>query len=731
MTTDLHYRTDHPVGAGAGRTPVLMAHALSLAVGAAVFFLLLGLQTLTVHAPFLTVPIGDFAAEQSSYVLIANDAWRFPFLSLPNVNMPEGANAVFFGGTPLLALIARVIGQITGSAPNLIGFWYFLCFVLQAHSFFFLMRQITPRRPLVLAALSLVGVLAYAFLTRFGHVSLFGQFFVIYAMAFVIAATKPDANWKLILGWMAALAVMALLIFAYLAVSIALLFGAALVTLWWNGRMRFVSVIGAGLAFTALLGLIAWSSGYFWAASVAEPTDMSSYSALGLNLGGLVIPPQSVLFPDNELIRIWWEGDFYLGLGALALLAIVVVARPAQVIRGIGRSWPLVAILLVLIAYSLSNRWAFGNEVLFQYTLPDWALPIVGLARSGGRLFWPIGYLIVALAFALSIHNFGRIGVALAVLAMGAYVAEASHTWRFVETQAHTPAEVPFEYAGLQELMDSYETMRLYPSFWCDPGGDGSNKRKAHWQLQITSARAHQSSNSAITVRKMKDCLAEERRMPSEVLRDGEIDIFLNPVAFRTAFATSDADLRAHCREFEIAPARGVMCASDWTANSQLPLPQLQRLSGFALGDAAPGDVISFAEDGNWEAYVANGWWRTSDGPFTWTDGESATLRLTLPRRPGGIKLQFEVYPFLAAALPQRRVDVSIDGQELASWTFDTGGWTQRDLDVPENLTGQSIEISLRQDVVRAPRDIGAGTDPRLLGMAVKTITIEPGTSEQ
>jgi hypothetical protein len=717
-------RAPHDEAESHGLRVGLGPHLLALAIGLSVGLALLGGDTLTSAAPFLATPIGDFAAEQASYLLVANDIWRFPFLSLPLVNRPEGANAVFFGGIPLLAMTARMVADVTGSVPNLIGFWYFLCFALQGHSFFFLMRQITRERPFVVAACSLAAVLAYAFLTRFGHVSLFGQFLVIYAMGLAVRATQAETDWRTILLWMTALAAAALLVFAYLAVSVAMLFGAVLVLMWWQRRMRAVEVFGAGLAFTAVLGFVAWSAGYFWAASVAEPTDMSSYSQLGLNLGGLVIPPQSVLFPSQPLFRPWWEGDFYLGVGTVALLATVLIARRRAVAIGLARVWPVAAILLILTVYALSNRWAFGSYVLLEYDLPGWALPVVGLARSGGRLFWPIGYLLMACAFALAIGYFGRRGVALAAGALVLLTLEASSTLAYVHGLVHEPAKVPLDYAGLQAVMDAHSYLRLYPSFWCNPGGDGSTRRVVHWQLQSTSARAGQASNSAITVRKMKDCVAEWERMPSEVLRPGEINVFLDRGAFRTAFAGRGIGERGHCRAFDMPPGRGYMCSRAWDAETELPLPELRPIDE-KPPLLAPGSPVDFSTGGNWELFAGGGWWLNSDGEFTWTDGDIATIDLMVPRDEAGATLIYEVYPYLATRLPNRTVEVRVEGRTLALWRFDSPEWSERQVDLPTDLTGRPITIELHQSVAQSPRELGIGADPRRLGIAVKTITTD------
>lgn len=705
---------------------VWLAHLLSLAIGAAAFLLLLGPDTLRNEVPFLATPTGDFAAEQASYVLISRDVWRFPFLALPFINMPEGANAVFVGGVPLLGLLSRLWGAVSGTVPNLMGFWFFLCFALQTHALFFLMRQITDRRPLVLALCSVVGVMTYAFLTRFGHVSLFGHFLVIYGMGLLLATLRPDRRPATTLLLLAGLSIAALLVFAYLAVSLALLFGAALAMLWVSGRLRWWEVMSSGTAYAGSLLLVLWTSGYFWAAARAEPADLVSYALLGFNPGGLVIPPGSPIFPGQPLLRYWWEGDFYLGLGTLLLLLVLVVLRPGVLWRGLTRAWPIVAILLLLTLYALSNRWMFGSTVLLEYTLPRWALPVVGLARSGGRLVWPMGYFLIALAFALAVTRLGRGGVAFAAVAVLLMGVEAVYPARFLRGIAFDPVEFPLDYPGLQTVMDRHRTLQLYPSFWCDHGADGSMKRVAHWQLQITSARANQSSNSGITVRKQKDCEREAAAMPGEILRPGELDVFVNAFAFETAFRGREADADRHCRKFVLRPSVGYMCSRDWEPGTALPIRALMPLDA-PSSTFVTTRVVDFTSTGNWEEHARNGWWRDSDGAFTWTNGPLTTLVLDIPPAEGRRwTLRFEVLPFLPTAIPRRDVTVSSGDLTLADWHFSTSDWTTLDITLPPALEGGPLRLHLQQGDTRSPRDLGLGPDPRNVGLAFRRVTLIP-----
>lgn len=698
-------------------------HIVALLIGLVAFFVVFGPEFALVRVPFLANPVGDVAAEMAGYFHFAHDGWHWPLFSLPNINEPEGANQLFIGGVPILAFVAKLIAAVSGRVPNLFGLWYLLCFVLQAHALFFLMRQITREQPYVLAVASVVGVLSYAFLTRIGHVSLFGQFLVIYAMGLVIATTRSDASAKNILIKMAVLVFVALFVFAYLAIDNIVLFGTALVSLYWRRRLSLFQAAIVGTCFAVALVAIAAAGGYFWAVGRAEPVDISSYGALGLNLGSLVIPPRSILFPNNALFNNWWEGNFYLGLGILLLWALLLWVAPRVIWRVLVRNWPVVLILALLTVYCISNQIEFGATHLFSYRLPKFMAPVVGMARSAGRLFWPLGYFLMAAAIALTVHKYRLRAFPMVIAVVALACAEATGTYAFVQSKVHTVPPVSLNYAGLAEVMDQHRKMLVYPSFWCDPGADDSPKRLTHQQLEFLGARANLASNSAITARKMKDCGREAASVP--VVRDGDLAIFLAPSAARASYASHPRDVTEQCRSFQLGGASGVMCSTAWSRNTLLPIPELAAVSSLQ-SSLKPGDAIDFSAKGNSANFIGNGWWMVPDENLTWTEGEMSSLTFRLPDLPSAeLSLAIDTIAFVSGArLPNRTVEVLVNDQLLATWEFRDSSPSEKRLDLPAGLDGQVVMFSMRQSASPSPKELGLNGDPRHLGLGVRQIVL-------
>ncbi|MGZ5545284.1 MAG: DUF6311 domain-containing protein [Limisphaerales bacterium] len=695
---------------------------LAILSGVAIFSIFYGPEILSAKAPYLSLPVGDIATEMAGYFHFVNDSWRFPIFIMPNINQPEGSNALFTGGVPLLALIAKIIQRVMGTTPNLFGVWYLLCCALQTHSLFFLMRQITDRRPFLLATASIVAGLTYAFLTRTGHVSLFCQFFCIYAVAFVIATTHDRyPNWTILVS-LAFLVFSSMLVFAYLAICNTVLFFGAVVSLWWLKRLTFRKAAGICAMFFFCQIAIAFVSGYFWAIGRASPSAIIGFPELGLNLGSLFSPPKSVLFPNNVLIPPWWEGDFYLGLGVIGLWLGLLIKNPLRICQAAIRHWPISLVLVALATYSFSNRIAFLNITLMTYPLPSFLTPVLGMARTAGRLFWPAGYLIIAGAFALTVIEYPRRAPVLVFLAIGLAGLEATGTYAFVRGLVTTGRPTPLNYSTLENIMSEQKSVFIFPTYWCNDDLDVETI-KAYQQIELTSARAGLRSNSSITARKIKDC---EREFNNGIRAadPGSLLILMNERAIRLAFPIDRrAEAFRHCMGITIGKREGTICSMSWVKHAN------GFDSPFASGKSISepievGEELSFSNLTNSTPFLISGW--SPEAGFAWTDGLESTLEFQLPPSPSD-QLTFAIsfFSFNPDAIPSRTISIFIGNIECTTWTIRADGWETRDVPVPSGLDGKPIQVTLRQSDVRSPKDLGISDDPRHLGIAVKSITLE------
>ncbi len=546
----------------------LLPDFVSLGLGLLVFLVFYGPKLFSNDLPYLSAPVGDIAAELAAYFQFADDGWHFPLFALPNINLPEGSNMLFTGGVPLLALFAKIAHSLSNWTPNLIGPWYALCCVLQTHSTYFLMRQITDRRPLVLALASVVGALLNAFLTRTGHVSLFGQFLCIYPVGFVIATTNRTYSPTTILAWLAGFALVSMYVFAYLAIMNTAMFFAGALSLCNRKRLGNKQTFFALIGFAVLLVLCAFLGGYFWAVGKADPASVAGYTLYSFNIGSLF---------NDELFGPNWEGSFYLGRGVIGLWALIWLTGLAAIARAIRRNTPIVAVFGLLTAYSLSNRVHFLDYTIFAYPLPDFVAPVLGMARTSGRLFWPIGYLIVASAFAIVVARFPRTGPALVLAATLSACVEGSSAYRYLQILMNSPKQTPLDYPGLLQIMSEHKSLYVLPTNSCvDPFGHVP-RLIAYQQVEFSAARASLSSNSSITARKIKDCAAEAHDV--RAIQPGELGIFMSLSAVKASYAAQLGSISDQCRTFAIDPDEGYACSRSWERQTSLPVSQFRTIN--------------------------------------------------------------------------------------------------------------------------------------------------------
>ncbi|MGE0461027.1 MAG: glycosyltransferase [Vicinamibacterales bacterium] len=117
-----------------------------------------------------------------------------------------------------------------------------------------------------------------------------------------------------------------------------------------------------------------------------------------------------------------------------------------------------------------------------------------------------------------------------------------------------------------------------------------------------------------------------------------------------------------------------------------------------------------------------------------WTDGPSALLGVRAPAggRPAALRLRFQ--PFLAASHRTQRVMADVNGLDLGNWTFSYEAdmrTVEVTLPVPADRIPDDGRLWVRfrlPDAV-APAAIGAGPDPRQLGVNMIDVRLDPAAS--
>ena len=280
-------------------------------------------------------------------------------------------------------------------------------------------------------------------------------------------------------------------------------------------------------------------------------------------------------------------------------------------------------------------------------------------------------------------------------------------------------------YEGLKRVIAEHKAVRIYPSFWCDPGADHSFKRFFHLQVEYSSSIANVESNSAVMARKTKDCVREAKN--KLVLQPGELNIFLSRATARAALDGREVDPTEVCRSFPLDAGVALMCASDWKRDTPLPIPELTAFDAFAP-ERQVGAVIQFGKNGNESDMLGDGWWPDHEPDRSWTEGEVSSLFLKLPDVPSSsLTVAFNAVAFLhPPQINNRTVNVAINGRGIATWNFIDGAWHEEQISLPSGLDGQEIKITFLQTEIRSPKELTGGNDPRRLGIAIRSLALRP-----
>ena len=108
----------------------------------------------------------------------------------------------------------------------------------------------------------------------------------------------------------------------------------------------------------------------------------------------------SRLLPAQNQVGGNYDAFAYLGLGVLAALPVVVVSARRHILGAVRRHWALCAVCAVLTAFAVSNVITANGVTLATLPLPASFIKLFSVFRSGGRLFWPVYYLLTLAAFA-------------------------------------------------------------------------------------------------------------------------------------------------------------------------------------------------------------------------------------------------------------------------------------------------------------------------------------------
>ncbi len=144
-----------------------------------------------------------------------------------------------------------------------------------------------------------------------------------------------------------------------------------------------------------------------------------------------------------------------------------------------------------------------------------------------------------------------------------------------------------------------------------------------------------------------------------------------------------------------------------------------------APADYQYGTVISFGQGGNSASYQTFGWCKT-EAQFTWTEGQSAGLAMTVKPAARPLSLKMKLAALVKPPeLPFQPVEVNVNNRKVADWQV--AETAEFSAPLPQDLVSQGgvLQITLSIPKANSPKALGLGNDTRMLGLSCHSFQLD------
>ena len=306
-------------------------------------------------------------------------------LSTTLLNAPDGVPVLYTDSNPLLTLAVKPFAALIPADLQLVGPFILFSLILQAVFAWLLLRR---RAPGTIALWAGVALLAFppTLAHRYIHVNLMAHWTILAALCLFLDKDRGTR-----LAWWAPLIAVTTMIHSYLLFMVAAIWASAMLARFKDGtRQVRLAVVGQCVVVLGMVAVLARWLG------VKDQMSTATFGAFRMPIDALWNPriaAYSKMMPQPaHHDASWFEGFQYLGLGGLLLVAAAIgIARVRPARDGeravAARLRDLVPALMTLTILAVA-----------QLPLPAFAMAALDPIRASGRLFWPVGYVLVLMA---------------------------------------------------------------------------------------------------------------------------------------------------------------------------------------------------------------------------------------------------------------------------------------------------------------------------------------------
>ncbi|MFO1434311.1 MAG: DUF6311 domain-containing protein [Candidatus Competibacteraceae bacterium] len=714
---------------------------IALALSIFYFFSIYNFQFILGTGPQWEWIIDDPAQRLIGWLYYAQDQWRFPLFKVNTLGYPDGTNIIFTDSIPICALIFKIIYKITSWKFNYFGFWFFLCYILQALSSSLLL-YILGVRSFLSNACGVIIALCASILLQLGYQPpLSSHFLIIFSLCFYFILIKQPFNF-LTWSYMVINLIAALLIHAYIFIMVFAIFAATMAELARHKKLTlpvttllssgvllfcFVILIVAGyIDFDSERSSVGGGFGYY---SMNILSPFFSYSK-GESYTQLLLGPVTVDATGGQ-----YEGANYLGFGILILSIAILIFFTKQILAIIRSNLFLTIVLIILLVLALSNKIFIGKIEFFQYSFPHFLANFAQSFRSSGRFFWPIFYIISLGTLAFAWRFLPRtLGMMIFILVAIVQFAETAPMRAGEAVRIATVQKPQFTDETLINLINRSPSLYFFPSYSC-PRVSTPWRKYTLEILQVAAQRAI-PSNSIYESRNSKDCSLERKEFPPKFLEKDRLYIIRPDFESGVTLINNGFEDACSVNNYSIICADFLRNAiSQEIGTDAKPLKSI--LPEGELPYYRLGELIELGSDS--ERIISLGilkqGWSVPEFWGRWTDGNEVTLQFKLTQPPQeDLILLLNGGPYTNEQHPNLTIDVFANTTHVTQWTFHYGSTTpELRVLIPKEVAGAAslLNIKLHIQDPESPKNLGLGEDRRLLGIGVNSLCLTTVVSDQ
>ena len=378
--------------------PVPASAVFGAVAGVAVYFLVLDPRLLD-PSYWIWLMEGDPAAQYLGWRFFRAEAWQWPPGAFRRYGLEVGSAIPYTDAIPIAAFAGKALSSWLPEPFQYFGLWALLCFALQGW-FGGMLASLASEHAVDRYAITLLFVASVPLLDRaIGHYALMSHWIVLWGLWLALQPRREVAT-----GQWVAVTCIASLVHAYLLyLALALWVADVLRRRHFDPLPRpslgdwFRHVVTVVIA----LGITMALAGYFTLPADAISGGKDYYGMYAANLNSLFNPIWGSFFlPGLPIIKTAdLEGNAYLGVGVLALLAFAAIGflKPGSASPNLRSYVPLILVAAALVLLALSHKIAWGDRVVLELPLSGKLLDWISTLRASGRLMWVAMY---ALTFA-------------------------------------------------------------------------------------------------------------------------------------------------------------------------------------------------------------------------------------------------------------------------------------------------------------------------------------------